>query len=267
MTRPNDRILIGKTADGKEITIDLLTLIGTRLLVTASSGGGKSETLRRILEEASGKVQCIVIDPEGEFSTLRESFPFVLVGEGGETPADIRSAELVAIRLLELGVNAVCDLYEMRPLHNRHEWVKRFLNAMVAAPKNLWHPVLVILDEAHVFSPEKGYGESVANDAVMSMASLGRKRGYCLIAATQRLSKLNKNTVEPLQNFIIGLTTYDDQKRAAGIFKVPPGAPTREFSLELERLIPGEVFIRGRAFNADFAKVQVTRGKTRPPKV
>ena len=125
----------------------------------------------------------------------------------------------------------------------------------------------MILDEAHVYSPEKGYGESVANDAVMSMASLGRKRGYCLIAATQRLSKLNKNTVEPLQNFIMGLTTYDDQKRAAGIFKVTPGAPTRDFSLELERLNPGEVFIRGRAFNADFAKVQIIRGKTRPPKV
>lgn len=260
------RILIGKTADGKQITIDLETLIGTRLLVTASSGGGKSETLRRILEEASGKVQCIVIDPEGEFSTLRESYPFVLVGEGGETPADIRSAELVAIRLLELGANAVCDLYEMRPLHNRHEWVKRFLNAMVTAPKNLWHPVIVILDEAHVYSPEKGYGESVANDAVMSMASLGRKRGYCLIAATQRLSKLNKNTVEPLQNFLIGLTTYDDQKRAAQIFKVPPGSPTRDFSLALERLKAGEFFMRGRAFNGDFEQMQVERGKTRPPK-
>src|SRR5277367_3907716 len=104
------KILLGKS-DTHDITIDLDTLIGTRLLVTASSGGGKSETLRRILEQAVGHVQCIVIDPEGEFSTLREKYPFVLVGEGGETPADIRSAALVATKLLELGASAVCDLY------------------------------------------------------------------------------------------------------------------------------------------------------------
>jgi len=252
-------------ADGKPITIDLDTLISTRLLVTASSGGGKSETLRRIIEEASQHVQCIVIDPEGEFATLRERYPFVLVGEGGDVPADIRTAELVASKLLELHANAVCDLYEMKPVHNRHVWVQRFLNALVHAPKELWHPVLVILDEAHVYSPEKGYSESCANEAVMNLASLGRKRGFSLIAATQRLSKLNKNTVEPLQNFIVGQTTYDDQKRAASIFKIEPGAPTRQFSLELERLMPGQFIVRGRAFNKDMARVKITRGKTRPP--
>jgi hypothetical protein len=34
--------------------------------------------------------------------------------------------------------------------------VKLFLEALVDAPKQLWHPVLVVLDEAHVFCPEKG---------------------------------------------------------------------------------------------------------------
>lgn len=258
-------ITLGTTEAGP-VNINLETLIATRMLVTASSGGGKSETLRRILEEASQHVQCIVIDPEGEFSTLREKYPFVLVGEGGETPADIRSADLVARKLLELGVSAVCDLYEMRPIHNRHEWVRRFINAMVEAPKELWHPVIIILDEAHTFAPEKGYSESVALASVMDLASLGRKRGYCLIAATQRLSKLNKNVVEPLQNYVIGRTTFNDQKRAADVFKIDPGAATREFSLELERLKPGQFIVRGQAFNMDMPRMMVTRGVTRPPK-
>lgn len=259
------KIQLGIADSGEPITIDLDTLVSTRLLVTASSGGGKSVTLRRIIEEAHPHVQVIVIDPEGEFSTLREKFPFVLIGEGGEAPADIRTAEQVALKLLELGVSAVCDIYEMKPIHNRHVWVERFISALVHAPKELWHPVLVILDEAHIYSPEKGYGESCANDAVMSLASLGRKRGFALIAATQRLSKLNKNTVEPLQNYIVGQTTYDDQKRAAGVFKVDPGAATRQFSLELEKLEPGNFIVRGRAFNADMARVKITKPHTRPP--
>ena len=259
------KIELGKAATGENVCIDISTLVATRLLVTASSGGGKSETLRRILEEAVGSIQCIVIDPEGEFSTLRERKPFVLVGEGGETPADIRTAGLVATRLLELNASAVCDIYEMR-VQERHEWVKRFLDSLVHAPKSLWHPVLVVLDEAHTYCPEHGYGESVASQSVIDLANLGRKRGFCAILATQRLSKLSKNAAEPLQNYLVGRTTFDDQKRAAQTFKIDPGAATREFSLELERLKDGQFICRGRAISGDMVKVQVTRGVTRPPK-
>lgn len=259
------KINLGIAESGEKVSIDIETLVSTRLLVTASSGGGKSETLRRILEEAVGHIQCIVIDPEGEFSTLREQKPFVLVGEGGETPADIRTAALVATRLLELNASAVCDIFEMK-VHERHEWVKRFLDSMVHAPKSLWHPVLVVVDEAHTYCPEHGYGESVASQSVIDLCNLGRKRGFCAILATQRLSKLSKNAAEPLQNYLVGRTTFDDQKRAAQTFKIDPGAATREFSLELERLKDGQFIARGRAITGDMLKVQVTRGVTRPPK-
>ncbi len=260
-----NKILLGKAETRENVYIDIPTLVSTRLLVTASSGGGKSETLRRILEEAVAHIQCIVIDPEGEFSTLREQKPFVLVGEGGETSADIRTAGLVATRLLELNASAVCDVYEMR-VHERHEWIKRFLDSLVHAPKSLWHPVLVVVDEAHTYCPEHGYGESVASQSVIDLANLGRKRGFCAILATQRLSKLSKNAAEPLQNYLVGRTTFDDQKRAASTFKIDPGAATRAFSLELERLKDGQFISRGRAITGDMLKVQVTRGATRAPK-
>lgn len=259
------RIELGLAESGERVWIDIPTLVSTRMLVTASSGGGKSETLRRILEEAVGHIQCIVIDPEGEFSTLREKKPYVLVGEGGETPADIRTAALVATRLLELNASAVCDIYEMR-VHERHEWVKRFLDSLVHAPKSLWHPVLVVVDEAHTYAPEHGYGESVASQSIIDLCNLGRKRGFAAILATQRLSKLSKNAAEPLQNYLVGRTTFDDQKRAAQTFKIDPGAKTREFSLELERLKDGQFIARGRAITGDMLKVQVIQGETRPPK-
>jgi hypothetical protein len=260
----SNKIHLGNASTGEAVYIDIVTLVSTRLLVTASSGGGKSETLRRILEQASEHIQCIVLDPEGEFSTLREKRPFVLIGEGGEAAADVRTAALVATRLLELNASAVCDLYEMR-VQDRHEWVRRFLDSMVHAPKSLWHPVLIIIDEAHTFAPEKGSGESVASQSVIDIANLGRKRGFCLIPATQRLSKLSKNVVEPMQNYLVGRTTFDDQARAASVFKIAPGAETRKFSLELEQFAAGQFIARGRAITGDLLKVQVIRGETRPP--
>jgi len=146
------KIHIGYAGKHK-VEIDLDILLRTRLLIQANSGGGKSYLLRRLCEQAFGKVQIIIIDPEGEFASLREKYDYVLVGRGGETPADVRSAALVAHKLLELNASAVCDLYEMKA-SQRHQWVSVFLDAMIDAPKELWHPVLVIVDEAHMITTQ-----------------------------------------------------------------------------------------------------------------
>jgi hypothetical protein len=201
------------TPDG---IVDLDRLLDTRLLVQANSGAGKSWGLRRILEQTHGAVQQFVIDPEGEFPTLREKFDYVLAAKhGGDTAADPSSAKLLAERLLELGVSAVLDIYELRA-HERVKFVRSFLEAMVDAPRKLWHPVLVVLDEAHVYAPERGHGEAESQGAVIDLATRGRKRGFCLVAATQRLSKLHKDVAAELGNKLIGRTALDvDLKRAA----------------------------------------------------
>ncbi len=89
---------------GPRAPCSLEVLTDTRLLVQANSGGGKSWLLRRILEQTHGRIQQLVIDPEGEFSTLRETGDYVLAArQHGDTVADPRSAKLMAERLLELG--------------------------------------------------------------------------------------------------------------------------------------------------------------------
>ena len=96
------------------------------------------------------------------------------------------------------------------------EWVRRAFEELIHLPRELWRPLLVALDEAHLFCPERGSGESVATQAVIDVATLGRKRGYCLIAATQRLSKLHKDCAAELLNKLIGFTDDVDLQRAGG---------------------------------------------------
>lgn len=91
--------------------IDLSKLIDSRLLVQANSGGGKSWLLRRLLEQSHGKVQQIIIDLEGEFSTLREKYDYILAGKGGDVPAQPKTAGLLARKILEMNVSAIIDLY------------------------------------------------------------------------------------------------------------------------------------------------------------
>ncbi len=242
------------------VSIDLDKLIESRLLVQANSGGGKSWAIRRLIEQSFGKKQIIVIDPEGEFGNMRSEFDFVYAGKGGDAPVESRSAALLAHRLLELKASAIIDLYELPPQERKH-FVKLFCEALVNAPKDLWHDVLVIIDEAHVFAPEKG--ESEALGAVIDLASRGRKRGYCAVLATQRPAKLNKDAAAECNNKLIGRASLDiDRKRAADEL----GFSTREQVLSLRDLEPGEFYAFGPAISRDVERTTIGDVKVKPPK-
>jgi hypothetical protein len=245
---------------GKNASFDLDILVDTRLLIQANSGGGKSWCIRRLLEQTHGKIQQIVIDLEGEFSTLREKYDYILAGKGGDTPAEPRSAALLAKRLLELNVSAIIDLYELEQ-GDRKRFVKLFIDALVDAPKNLWHPCLVIVDEAHVFCPEKGQSEAMGS--IIDLATRGRKRGFCSVLATQRLSKLHKDAAAECNNKLIGRTGLDiDMKRASEEL----GFTTKEQYLSLRALDSGEFFAFGPAISSEVKKIIVGPVFTTHPK-
>lgn len=251
---------MSKISIGARGELDLATLIDTRLLVQANSGGGKSWLIRRLLEQSHGKVQQIIIDLEGEFSTLREQYDYILAGKDGDTAAEPRSAALLAKRLLELNVSAIIDLYELSH-QDRKRFVRLFLSAMVNAPKSLWHPVMVVIDEAHVFAPQTGSSEAM--EAVIDLATRGRKRGYCAVLATQRISKLHKDAVAEMNNKLIGRTGLDiDRKRAAEEL----GFTTKEDALSLRNLSPGSFYAFGPAISDAVTEVTVGSVNTSHPK-
>lgn len=248
-------IVIGN-AGAHNVSIDRKVLMTTRLLITSDSGGGKTWLLKRLIEQAFGQVGIIVIDPEGEFAPMRTKFDFFLVGKGGDTPADIRTAEKVARTLLTGRASAVCDIYEMQA-SERHIWVQRFLDGLLDAPKELRTPYLVIVDEAHMFCPEHGKGESVASDAMRGLATRGRKRMLCGIYATQRLASLGKDLTGMCLNRLVGPTFESiNQKRGAdelGIAK----PEQRQFFASVKMLEPGYFYALGRAITKDLKLVHV----------
>lgn len=235
---------MAKPTLGDGVPVDIARLCETRLLVQANSGGGKSWALRRLIEQVADHVPFFVLDPEGEFRTLREKIDCVIAApKDGDVLANPQTAQLLARRLLELKLSAVIDIYEM-PMHDRVLFVRRFCEALVNAPKNLWRPTLVVLDEAHVFAPQVGSAES--RQAVMDLATRGRKRGFALCAATQRLSKLHKDVAAELLNKLIGRTGLDvDVKRANDEL----GFNTTDKQHRLRNLIPGEFYAFGPAFD------------------
>lgn len=230
-------------ADG--ILLDPIRLAETRALIQASSGGGKSYLLRRIVEGAAGRMPVIVIDPEGEFHTVREIASMVLVGPNGEIPCDVKSAGKVARGLLEHAISAIVDLSEL-PTKHHDDYVAGFLRAIMHAPRSCWRPSLICIDEAHRYCSERA-GETRAAAEVIDLMSRGRKRGFGGILLTQRISKLRKDAAAEAGNVFLGRTTLDiDVKRSAENLGMTP----RDAQV-LRTLAPGEWFAYGPALNVD----------------
>lgn len=246
---------------GHGASLNVESLIDTRLLIQANSGGGKSWAIRRLLEQTYGMVEHHVLDLEGEFHTLAAKYDYILCGKGQHVEADVKSAGILATKLLEYRSSAIIDLYELEP-YQRIKFVRLYLESLMNARKELWHPVMVIIDEAHQFCPQDGQCESGA--AVISLCTRGRKRGFMAGLATQRLAKLHKDAAAECSNKMIGRCTLDaDQKRAGDELGIG-----KEERIKLRDLDPGQFIAYGPAFDFKGVK-QFTVGAvvTEHPKV
>lgn len=237
------------------VKLDLQKLIAGKMLLQAGSGGGKSYAIRRILEQSFGEIPHLILDTEGEFSSLREKYDYILIGKGFDIGADPRTAALLALRLWEERVSAIIDLYELSPW-DRQLFVKNFVDALINAPKKLWKPVLLVIDEAHEYAPESDKSDS--GRALHLLASKGRKRQIGAIFATQRISSLSKNIVASCKNKLIGYASEtNDVKRAAFELGFTPAE-----ARGLRDLDPGEFYAFGPALTKEVTKIKIGEVKT-----
>lgn len=245
------------------VPIDLPRLLETRMLIQANSGGGKSHTLRRVLEQTAPLVQQLVIDPEGEFATLRERFDYIVCApSGADAVATPKTAAALAQALWRSGSSAVVDIYELQK-HERVLFVRRFLEALIAAPKSAWHQTIVALDEIQDYCPETGNAES--SGAVVDVSARGRKRGLCLVGATQRIARLSKDCAAELLNKAIGRTGLDvDVRRAMAELGM---SNYREALETLRTLDAGEFFTFGPALTRSVERTRVGPVVTTHPEI
>jgi hypothetical protein len=205
-------------------------MIGSRAIIQGASGAGKTYAIRKILETTHGKMQHFILDVEDELFTLRQKFDYVLIG-GEHADAPLGDAAALAKTLLELGVSAIIALNDLK-LPEQRAFIGQFIMSMMNAPRALWHPALVVLDESHRYAPNFGQVES--SEALVHLATAGRKRGFGAIFATQRLSQLSKDILGQCPNRIMGRVDQALDRRIAA--DVLGFAPSSDEARDLMRL-------------------------------
>lgn len=251
-------IEVGQSAAGPAM-LDLGRMLATRLLVQAGSGGGKSWLLRRLIEQAYGKVRMIVFDPEGELVTLAERFDFTVCAPDSEVAPIRPTTGAEAARAIYLsGRSAIISLSEFEGLEEMQLFVADFCRELLRMPPDTWHHVVLVFDEAQLFAPQ--LDKAVSKKPLVDLARRGRKRGMCPVFASQRLSELSKGVASHLENKLIGLTTLDlDIARAAEMLGMRV-QPARQV---LRRLQGGHFIAFGPALGYDLDEVKVGPVQTR----
>ncbi|EPR14217.1 hypothetical protein M527_29350 [Sphingobium indicum IP26] len=212
------------TFSGRTVSLDLEELLTTRLLVQGNSGSGKSHLLRKIIEESTGIVQQIIIDPEGDFVGLGETFGHTIIHAHDHKVSKLAE---IAMRARQHRGSVVLNL-EAYDAEQQMECVGAFIGGLFDAPREHWLPALVFVDEAQLFAPANDGGEDreIRKGVLLAMTNLmcrGRKRGLAGILATQRLAKLHKNVAAEASNFLMGRTFLDiDIKRAGDLLGLVP---------------------------------------------
>jgi Helicase HerA, central domain len=141
---PRSQSTLGETANGKPITVSPFETV----LVTGSSGGGKSTVVTALLEQMCELTyQFCVVDPEGDYGDLRDA---VTVGDAKQTPRIREVLELLS----KPDTNVVINLLAIHP-PERPLFLAELLPELGKLCSQTGRPHWIIFDEVHHCLPAK----------------------------------------------------------------------------------------------------------------
>jgi len=194
---------------GENVKLDLQELITGRTFLSSISRYGKSWTARRIVEQVFGKTGIIILDPEGEYSTLRDKYPLLIIGK--DVPLVPEAAEYLADQILEHELSAIVDLSDPQlEILAGQEFVSRFIDRFIALETRMRKPYLWILEECDEFAPEKGTFKSASLQSVIKLTKKGGKRGLGVLVLTQRPAFVSKYVISQCSNKLVGRMEWPD---------------------------------------------------------
>jgi len=196
-------------------------LISQPLAEVGIRNSGKSYTAGRICEDlCEVKQSFIVVDPEGEYWTLKERYPVIVaavgrpVGRPKGYKADLivtsENASLLAKRVVEKGYSLVLDLRNAT-LAESYAALANFLESLYQAEGQHNRPFVLIMEEAHVLVPEVGRVRlkeirDAQNKVIYwtwEIAARGRHRGLGYVCIARRAAEVAKAVLSQCPTRII----------------------------------------------------------------
>jgi hypothetical protein len=244
--------------ENESFLVDADKIVMGRTFLAAITRYGKSWCARRLVEQLYGKAGIIIIDPEGEYASLREKFLFLILGQ--DVTLQTEDVKYTVDKILEKNLSVIIDLSLIDEEYGK-KYVSDFIKHLMFIETKLRKPYLVVVEEADQFAPEKGVATSTCLEAMKNLAKKGGKRGVGAIFATQRPAFVSKMILSQCTTLkLIGRIEWPSDLEAIKDFlqiEVDVLRQNEDSSKpHIDRLNPGEFYASGSALDRDaFIKV------------
>lgn len=186
---------VGKTLLGQSIEIPARSFATAGTAILAMRGAGKS-WLNGVLTEQLAKegIPFVIVDPEGEYWTLRVQFSNVVVagGEHADIPLETQLAQILGRTTVEERLQLVLDLSDTKR-NEQMNFLSKFLSEVFVKETELRIPLWICFEEADIWVPQSGNPPSKTH--VLDICQRGRKRGLGFALVSQRPATLDKTAL------------------------------------------------------------------------
>jgi len=224
-----------------DLTFDPTAGTDFRLSVEGTSGVGKSNTLRVILEDlADVNIPTLVVERLGAITPVRtEDENIVVVGgrdeEGIDLTVPLESLDLIGELVLDRGMKVLLDVSTYADYEEEKSRVHLATAKAVRALNDRAHekyrsgdrtPALLLIDEAHWLAPKNSapnpdIDEWVkrARGQIIKAATEGGNKGISTIVAYQRRAFLHNGVIQLCQDWVAHRPGDEDIDRTANALR------------------------------------------------
>lgn len=244
------------------------------MAILARRGAGKTYTASVIVEEVVGaKVPVVVLDPTGAWWGLRSSVDgekpglrvVIFGGEHADVPLEPTAGAVLADVVVEHPGAYVIDLSGLLSKAAEQRFAADFLERLYRAKKRDTGPLLVVVDEADVFAPQRpGPEQTRTLGALESIVRRGRIKGLGDLLITQRAAVLNKNVLTQTEILIAMQTTGPQDRAAIDAWIEGNGTPDERAQVmgSLASLERGEAWVWSPSFLRILQRVRIRARRT-----
>lgn len=230
---------------------DANDLAATGVAAFGIPGSGKTTVLMRLAEQYIKHfyLPCVIFDSQGDGLSLTDISPNGHIAVPGRVPS------MQAV--ITYGLQVIFDLTEwhkpgevgMNP-EMAAQMITKAIRALMVAQKAIEpakrRTCLVGLDEIHIWTPQSrtpgGMTPQTANDlynAVMQLATTGRKLGLMPMFAAQRIATVHNDVIGSVETRLFGKTDLDNDLRRYREYVKPDIATDQQ----IRSFKPGEMIV------------------------
>lgn len=238
---------------------------GFRLAVAGSSGSGKSYLTSILIEELNGiGIPFLVVDPDGEYQSLCQIPGIKLAApKGGDIALNWPNGGWIThcLKALDQGQGVIVDISDLGTDDQRWAYTQLLQrlwdNQRGRRSKGQHRAMVLIIEEAHLFAPQKRAGEAAQSlEITVTIARRGRKHGLNTVFVSQRPGDLEKDVLG--QSNIRIIMRLDLEHDFEAVKTLLPKGIKHETVLSL---MTGEFFLR---IGPDFHRVSRVRARLVP---